>query len=380
MKTLIKVTTVPETLLAFSKGHGLLLLDKFKVIGISSRGEELERFSVNENIETIPVNMHRRISVIADFVSIYRMFIIFLKEKPFIVHSMTPKAGLVSMLAGFLARVPHRIHTFTGLVFPTEKRLKRFILINIDRLICLLATKVIPEGEGVKRDLLQFRVTKKELKIIANGSFNGIDMDYFKRELFSEDYINELKQQFSFTNNELIFIFIGRLVFDKGVEDLVRAFSIMAKEYQKARLLLIGPWEQRLDPISKDITEIIINNNKIIQLPFQNDIRPYLAMSDIFVLPSHREGFPNSVLEAGAMGLPSIVTNINGSNEIIKNGVNGIIIEKQNVNELVNALIYMFSNGIVRYNMSKVSRQMIASRYDRKFVHQELLKMYMELS
>jgi glycosyltransferase involved in cell wall biosynthesis len=379
VKTLIKVTTVPESLMAFSKGHGKLLNKWFNVIAISSEGDNLDAFSLRENIRIIPINMHRRISVFADLISVYRMFKAFRKENPFIVHSMTPKAGLVAMLAGFFAGVPHRIHTFTGLIFPTEKGLKQFILINIDRLICLLATKIIPEGNGVKRDLIEFRITRKDLNVIANGNFNGIDLDYFNRDIYSENEIKEFRKKYSFSTDEVIYVFIGRMVHDKGIEELVRAFSSMAKEHINARLLLIGYFEKELDPVSPDVVELINNGERITYLPFQEDIRPFLAISDVFVFPSYREGFPNSVLEAGAMGLPCIVTNINGSNEIIKDGVNGVIVSKKNVHELEDALVFLYCNLLVRDNMSKVARQMISSRYDRNLVQQELLKMYLEL-
>lgn len=378
-KTLIKITTVPESLMAFSKGHGQLLNDYFNVIAVSSNDENLRSFSIRENIRTVSVNMNRRISFFKDIISVYKMYKVFRKEKPFIIHSMTPKAGLVSMLAGFLARVPHRIHTFTGLIFPTERGFKRLLLLNIDRLICHMATIVVPEGHGVKNDLLKSKVTHKHLEVIANGNFNGVDLEYFKSDLYSSNALQEIKDKHAINDNEFIFSFIGRMVPDKGVEELVRTFCKVVDEYDFSRLILVGDFYDNLDPVSHETFESVMNNKKIIHIPKQIDIRPYLAISDVFVFPSHREGFPNTVLEAGAMGLPCIVTDINGSNEIIKNGINGIIINKQNENELKDAMIYLITNRSVLKNMAGNARKLIACRFDRKYVQQELLKLYMRL-
>jgi glycosyltransferase involved in cell wall biosynthesis len=378
-QTLIKVTTVPESLLAFHKGHGALLNVWFNVIAVSSGGPELDAFSLRENIRTIPLKMNRRISVFSDLVSVYKMIRVFRREKPYIVHSMTPKAGLVAMMAAYLTRVPHRIHTFTGLIFPTEKGVKRLLLMNIDRLICAMATIVIPEGTGVKNDLLKSGVTKKDLRIIANGSFNGIDPDYFRSEIYTAGDLLKIKSELLIDPNDFVFIFIGRIVRDKGIEELIKAFVAASNDLPEIELLLVGNYEENLDPLSEEVTEIIKTNKRIRVVGYQKDIRPYLAVADIFVFPSYREGFPNTVLEAGAMGLPCIVTDINGSNEIIKDGTNGIVISKQNVTELRNAIVYMYNNGDIVAKMRGNARQMIMSRYDRKTIQQELLRMYLNL-
>ena len=175
------------------------------------------------------------------------------------------------------------------------------------------------------------------------------------------------------------FIFIGRLVKDKGVNELVRAFSQLNVQYPKTRLLLVGAYEEKLDPLSSE-TFFEINNNKNIEaVGPQKDVRPWLAASDVFVFPSYREGFPNVVIEAGAMELPSIVTDINGSREIIIEGENGIIIPSKNVNELYKAMEYMLTNEDVRRYMANKTRSLVASRYEQSFVRNCLKRYYKEI-
>ena len=136
----------------------------------------MEVLHEREGVRTIETPMERRISLVKDFISLLRMIRIFAKERPYMIHSITPKAGMISMLAGWITRVPIRIHTFTGLVFPTATGGKKKLLIAMDRLTCACATHIIPEGEGVKRDLMTYRITKKPLRVIANGNVNGVDL------------------------------------------------------------------------------------------------------------------------------------------------------------------------------------------------------------
>lgn len=250
---------------------------------------------------------------------------------------MTPKAGLLSMLAAKMARVPIRLHTFTGLIFPTRTGLMQKLLIRMDQLLCWAATNIYPEGNGVKQDLIDYKITSKPLKVIANGNVNGIDLNHFDSTVITDEKKRVLRESLNIGEDDFVFIFVGRMVGDKGINELVSAFTQM--ECQKSKLLLVGSYESELDPLLPEALREIDNNPNIIATGFQSDVRPYFAISDALAFPSYREGFPNVVMQAGAMGLPSIVTDINGCNEIIEEGTNGIIIPPKDVIALKNAML-----------------------------------------
>ena len=209
---LIRITTVPSTLNAFCKGLlKELKLEGYEVVAVSSPGKELEELANSEGVRTIALPMERRISPFKDLKSLWQMWRLMRREKPDMVHSMTPKAGMVTMVAAWLARVPIRIHTFTGLVFPTSTGLKRRILMFTDWLTCACATHIIPEGEGVKADLLKNKITKKDIRVLGHGNIRGIDLEHFKPE----------PHKTSPKESGFSFVFVGRLVGDKGINELV---------------------------------------------------------------------------------------------------------------------------------------------------------------
>lgn len=372
---LIRITTVPDSLDVFLKGFLKELSRYYEVVAVSSPGDSLDIVHKREGVRTVSVPMERHISILKDLVSLIRLIVLFQKEKPYIVHSITPKAGLLAMVAAWITRVPVRMHTFTGLVFPTSFGIKRKILILMDQLICFCANYINPEGRGVANDLKQFKITDKPLHIIANGNVRGVDLSWYNR---TEDVVEQAKlirMPDSFT-----FCFVGRLVGDKGINELVLAFNKLSEEYSHVRLILIGDFEENLDPLANE-TKVIIHQNK--QLEYvgrQSDVRPFLAASDAFVFPSYREGFPNSVLEAGALGLPAIVTDINGCNEIIINGENGEIIPPRDEKALFDKMKeWVESPQKVAY-MAKNARPLIEERYDQKLVWNALLEEYKRLT
>jgi glycosyltransferase involved in cell wall biosynthesis len=305
------------------------LQQQYAVVAVSGEDDHLRTVAKREQVRTVDIPMQRNISPIQDLVALWQLYFLFIKEKPQIVHSITPKAGLLSMLAAKLAGVPVRMHTFTGLVFPTKKGFLQQLLISMDRLLCSAATNIYPEGLGVKNDLLAYNITNKPLKILANGNVNGIDTAYFTKEQVSNTEQEALRNELGICKNDFVFIFVGRLVGDKGINELVRAFSqlkVSSSEVENTsnkgalKLLLVGPLESQLDPLLPETLQTMAKNKNIISVGFQLEVRSYYAIANALVFPSYREGFPNVVLQAGAMGLPSIVTDINGSNEIIVNG------------------------------------------------------------
>lgn len=372
MKKIIRACTVSQSL-GFVKDMLPDLIKKYEVVLLSSPGEELDDARAQYGVKTIAVPMERHISVLKDFVSLCRLIKVFLRERPDIVHSMTPKAGMLCMLAGWLTRVPVRVHTFTGLVFPTSTGLKRRILMFTDWLTCACATHVIPEGEGVKADLLNNGITKKPLKVLGYGNVKGVDLSYYVRSEELKVKSDELKTDGVFT-----FLFVGRIVRDKGINELVKAFQHLHSHNLNTKLWLVGAYEDSLDPISNETRQIIADNDGIeaVGVKRGEDLLAYYAAADCFVFPSYREGFPNTVLEAGAMGLPSVVTDINGSREIINNGYNGLIVPPRDEQALFEAMTEMLENTEKRKKMATNARPLIAQRFEASFVRACLYDFY----
>lgn len=344
----------------------------YDMVAVTSPGPELDKLRDEDGFHCVAVPMERHISIVSDLKSLIKMIWVFHKEKPQVVHSMTPKAGMICMVAAWLTRVPVRIHTFTGLVWPTATGLKRKILMTTDWLTCACATHVIPEGQGVLNDLKNGGITKKTMKVLGYGNVRGVDMKFWCRENADKEKLTQIKDSSLFT-----FLFVGRIVKDKGINELVEAFMQVRKN-TKARLILVGSFEDDLDPINDFTRNQIFTCDDIIYAgpQYGKDLLAYYAASDCSVFPSYREGFPNTVLEAGAMGLPSIVTDINGSREIIETGKNGLIIQSKNTDELTNAMTQMIKDSEMREKMSKEARPMIESRFEQSFVRKCMIDFY----
>lgn len=375
-KKIIRSSTVPQSLEAFCKGLLKELSEDYDVIALSSPGEALDLVGRREEVRTIAVPMERHISVFKDLKSLLALVKVFRKERPDMVHSITPKAGLLCMMAAWITRVPVRVHTFTGLVFPTATGLKKRILMLTDRITCACSTHIIPEGEGVKNDLITNRITRKSLKVLGFGNVRGIDMDYYSRRPEVEDKAATLRNPGCFT-----FLYVGRIVRDKGINELIAASRRLSIDYPQVRLYLVGAFEDTLDPVD-DTTKDAIDNDERIQYAGRqigDDLLAYYAASDCFVFPSYREGFPNTVLEAGAMGLPCIVTDINGSREIISNRFNGLVVPSHDADALYEAMKWMLDNPGKRESMASVSGEHIAAHYEQGFVRKCLLDYYREI-
>lgn len=373
-KKVLRIATVPLSLDLLLKGQLRMLNEEYEVVAVSSPGKELEKVAGREGVRTVAVGMERRISLFKDLVSLCRLIKVIRREKPWMVHTVTPKAGLLGMMAAWVCGVPVRVHTFTGLVFPTACGLKRKILMATDRLTCACATSINPEGKGVMNDLKRFGITRRDMKIVGNGNINGIDLEFFCRTPEVMEVAAKWRKEGSFT-----FCFVGRIVGDKGMNELAEAFGKLIAEYPACRLLLVGAFEEKLDPVSPKVKAFFENCRQVEFVGWQDDIRPFLAASDVFVFPSYREGFPNVVIQAAAMGVPSIVTDINGCNEIICDGVNGVIVPSHDADRLYEAMKRMREDGEAWANMSRKARASVAERYERKYVWNEIKKFYAEL-
>lgn len=378
--TLIRITTVPMSLEKLLEGQLGFMASNYEVVAISADKERLEKFGKEEGIRIFHLELTRKITPLKDFAAVFKLYQFLRKEKPSIVHTHTPKAGIVGMMAARLANVPNRLHTVAGLPLMEASGLKRKILNFVEKLTYRFATKVYPNSKGLYDFIISEKFTSpKKLSIIGQGSSNGIDTADFDPTLFSEESKTLFRKKLGIPQNQFVYIFVGRLVKDKGINELVAAFLNLANSNPNISLLLVGPFESNLDPLLPETLSQIENHQRIYSVGYQNDVRSYFSISDALVFPSYREGFPNVVMQAGAMGLPAIVTNINGCNEIIENEINGLIISPKSVEELEISMNLISTDTHLYKNLKAVARQKIVSRFSRLEIWQALLKEYQTL-
>lgn len=376
MLKLIRMSTIGLSLDIFCRGLLKELSYDYDVTAIASPDEALANLSRREGVKVIGIEMRRNISPFHDLISLIKLIRVFRREQPDILHTMTPKAGLLGMLAARIAGVPVRIHTFTGLLFPTAKGMKRKLLTVTDKLTCACATHIVPEGEGVKNDLLQNRITSKPLKVLGYGNVRGIDTELYQSNTSLKAEASAIRKRLGIPTDATVFVFIGRFVGDKGLRELLHAFKNLHRDH--CHLLLVGDTEGAAD----DLQEAEFNNIHRLHLSggWVNDVRPWLLAGDIFVFPSYREGFPNVVLEAGAMGLPSIVTDINGSREIIADGVNGLVVPPGDAERLADAMCSLADASSERLaTLGTNACKNIIDKYTQRYVRDCIKEYYRDI-
>jgi len=379
-KKIIRVTTIPLSLEKLLGGQMSYMKTFYNVIAVSSDKEKLEEVGVAEGVDTYYIQLTRKITPIKDLVAVWKMYTFLKKEKPFIIHSHTPKAGLVSMLAAKLAGVPNRLHTVAGLPLLESTGLKRVVLDFVEKLTYKCATKVYPNSNALKNIIIDNKLAKQnKLKVIGYGSSNGINLDYFNPKNFTAEDVLTLKKQLGIKSENYVYIFVGRIVKDKGINEVIESFVQVNLENPNTKLVLVGPFEADLDPIKPENFKEIKNNKNIIEIGYVNDVRPYFLIANTLVFPSYREGFPNVVMQAGAMGLPSIVSNINGCNEIIEDKKNGLIIPVKDAVSLTASMKELLLNQDLYLKLKENSRVSIQDRYEQNFIWQEILKEYKQL-
>lgn len=377
---LVRITTVPISLEKLLEHQLSFMNQYYNVIAVSSDEENLKRVGSLQNVPVFCVEFTRQITPWKDMKALIKLYRFLKKEKPLIVHTHTPKAGIIGMIAAKLAGVPNRLHTIAGLPLLLETGKKRKLLNVVEKITYACATYIYPNSYGLKEIVIKEGFCKaQKLKVIGNGSSNGISTSYFDPSHFSENEKLNFREQLNFRLEDFVFIFIGRLVTDKGINELVSAFNRLSNEDNKIKLLLVGTKEPDLDPLKPE-TEVIIKCHPNIRTAgYQIDVRPYLAISNVLAFPSYREGLPNVVMQAGAMELPAIVTNIIGCNEIIEDGKNGLIIPSKNADALYQAMIKISRNNKLLKLLKSNSRPMVTFRYEQKYMWEELLKEYKSL-
>lgn len=406
------MTTVDLSLDKLIRGQLGYMNQYFDVVGVAADTGLLSGVAEREGVRVIDVPMHRKIALGADMKSLVHLVKLFRKEKPDILHCNTPKGSLLGLLAGKIVGIPHRVYTVTGLRYQGATGLLWWVLKTMERISCACATKVIPEGQGVLHTLQVDGITRKPLAVLHHGNINGIDTGMYSNEALakelgltedanrvgdgmSTDEVNEknereelwqrgvsalMREKLGITSDDFVFVFVGRIVKDKGINELAQCMRQL-----DCKLILVGSFDDD-DPINDFDREFVETSPKVKCVGWQEDVRPYLAMSDALVFPSYREGFPNVPIQAGALGKPCIVTDINGCNEIIKDGLNGKIIaapltdgSEAMTTALLNTMQWFISHPEEVRRMSKNARGMITARYEQQDVWRATLEMYRQL-
>ncbi len=380
-KKLIRITTIPMALHVLLPGQ-MKFMDEngFEVIMISAGGENLDKVIENEKCRHIIVPMTRQITPWQDLKCMIQLIKIFKKEKPDIVHSHTPKAGLLGMMAAKISGIKIRIHTVAGLPLVEESGLKYALLKQIEKITYSLANHVWPNSNSLYNFIKKNNLAGEyKLKVIGQGSTNGVSSRRFNKDTLDKNFLTVIKQKINYDPANIYLLCIGRLVKHKGIVELVNVFSLLKKRYSCLKLILVGVFESSLDPLPKKILKQIVDDPYIINVGWSDKAEFYMGLADYFVFPSYREGFPNVLLEAGAIRLPIICTNIPGNTDIIIHNETGLLFEKKNEEDMYQKLKYALDNPKQMLSMANKLQHYIKSCYEREMYWKILLEEYNKL-
>ncbi len=370
MRKILILSTIPISLDTLLKGQAKYLSEFYEVKLVTSSSYINSRITEFEGVEVKAIDMSRKITPFQDLRSLYKLYKFILNENPDIVYTFTPKAGLLGMMASFLSKVPVRIHNVVGLPLMEANGKMLIFLKCTERLTYFFSTKIFCNSFGLK-EYINSNLTSLPITIIGQGSINGVDTKYFKNKYNKEEKL-KIRDEYKILKDDFVITFIGRIVKDKGINELVESFINLVKKYPNLKLLLVGDYEEDLDPINKKNKKFIDEFDSIIAVGFKIDIRKFLAITDLFTLPSYREGLPNSLIEAGSFGIPLLATDINGCNEIIENNETGILVKKKDAKSLEEGIEKLIVNKKLYSHVRDNIRDKILKKYDQNYFWKEL--------
>jgi len=381
MAKIIRVTTVPMALKVLLRGQMRHMKKAgFDVIMVSADGKERDDVMQFEECPHYIIPMTRKITPFADAISFWKLYRLLKKEKPDIVHSHTPKAGLLAMVAAKYAGVKIRIHTIAGLRFMTSSGIIRNILTKMEKITAQAATHVWPNSLSLLNYVKQHKLVNAEkLGIIGKGSSNGVDLSRFSVSVLREEGIRKAREVISYDPSLFYILSVGRIVKDKGIRELAKAFVDLYKENDRLRLVLVGTFEEKLDPLDEEIMQLIKNHPGIILAGWHDDVEYYMHIAGLLVHASYREGFPNVVLQAGAMECPVVCSRIEGNIDIVDEGINGVVFTAGDENDLKNKLQAAISDPAAMKKKAALLRRKIEENFDRCFVQEKLRQKYESL-
>jgi glycosyltransferase involved in cell wall biosynthesis len=380
MPKLIRITTVPLSLKLLLAGQMKFMKEAgWEVLMVSKDGKEINEVIRREGVEHMIIPFTRKITPFKDLYCLWLLYRLFKKEKPDIVHSHTPKAGLLSMIAAKLAGVKIRIHTVAGMPYMVAEKSKKKLLITMEKLTYRWATEVWPNSQSLFDFMLSEKlVDESKVKIIGFGSTNGVDLNKFNRDTLSENHLIAATIRIAPSENDYLILAIGRLVKDKGIEELVKAF-LSSRLVKYGKLVLLGSFEQELNPIDDEIVRKIQDHPRIVQIEWTDHVSHYLAMADLLVHASHREGFPNVLLEAGAMQVPIICSDIIGNIDLVTHRKTGLVFPVKNSEILKEALEFAFVKRDYMQSLADNLYKEIVEKFPREKMHVLIHENYIRL-
>jgi len=315
------------------------------------RGKENFLDNISDEVNIIDIPIKRNINLFYDFYVLFLLIILFHKNKFSLVHSISPKAGLLTAIAAWVVRSPNRLHTFTGQVWSTKKGASKWLLKSLDKLIIVLNTSILVDSNSQKEFLINEKLINEDSALVlGKGSLSGVDLQRFKPSNKQKEL---LRKKLNISNNDIVFLFVGRLKKDKGIFELVKAFKSVSKNNINTTLLIVGPDEDNLVDKLTDILDLSVEYTRFIDFTKTPEI--YMMASDVFVIPSYREGFGSVVIEAGACGVPSIGSDIYGLSDSIKDGETGLLIPVKSKKDLEGAMIKLLENDNIRIKMGSMA-------------------------
>ncbi len=355
-------------------GPHVVELSKAHDITLLARGDASELVALsNDRVVFQPLNIEREISPIQDFLTLLTLIKLFRRHKFDCVHSIMPKAGLLAMVAARVAGVPVRVHTFTGQVWVNKTGFRRWLLKQLDKVMVWAATDLISDGFGQADFLIDEGVVRNDqIRVLGNGSTCGVDSARFAP---NESIRKKIRRKFHIADEAIVILYLGRIKRDKGVTDLCAAFEIVADLNPWVQLLVVGPDEEGLEECVNQIAikfpERVHREEGVTQTP-----EHFMAASDIFCLPSYREGLNVTLLEASSMTLPTVASRIYGVTEVVIDGETGLLHEKGNVINLVAALQKMVTNRELRIRLGMAARERVAKLFSQVLVVKVMSKFY----
>lgn len=381
MPKLIRITTAPLSLkyllwnqMRYMRENG------FDVLMVSSDGKEWPDLLSNEGCRHQVIPMTRQITPFRDLVSLYRLYRLFRKERPDIVHSHTPKAGLLAMLAAKLAGVKIRIHTIAGLRFMTAKGFKRRLLVFMEKLTAKAAHHVWPNSFSLLNYIRTHRlVSEPKLQVIGYGSSNGVDLNRYSPAVLDPQKLERVKKQIGYQPQYRYLLNMGRIVKDKGVAEVLQAFSVVYEKDPMLRLIVLGAFEDELDPISDEARKILETHPGIIHIDWSDEVEYFMQLAHLLVHASYREGFPNTLLQAGAMNCPILCTAIEGSVDIVTDKETGLLCRPCDTKDLLEKLQYALQAEAEMKAYANALRKKIEEKFSQPFLYAAMHRRYTEL-
>ncbi len=381
MPKLIRITTVPLSLKSLLSNQMKYMKENgFDVIMVSSDGKEWPDLIRNEGCDYRIIPMARKIAPFRDLQSLWRLYQLFKREKPDIVHSHTPKAGLLAMLAASFAGVKIRIHTIAGLRFVTATGISRRILVLMEKLTGKAAHHVWPNSFSLLNYIRQEKLVKeKKLQVIGHGSSNGVDLRRYSVSALKKDKLNEVKQQLNYDERLIYLLNMGRIVKDKGIDEVLHAFKIVHADNTALRLIVLGSFEDDLDPISNEAREILTTHPAVIHINWSDYAEYFMHLSRLMIHASYREGFPSTLLQAGAMQCPVICSAIDGNIDVVTHQETGLLFQSQNGNDLLEKLKNALQHPEEMDRYATNLHKKIENNFEQEYIHACLKDKYLEL-